>query len=172
VTIKDLGDHSQGTASLRPGTRVVVEGPYGIFTADDRRTNHVVLVAGGVGVTPVRAMLDDLPTDVDIDFLYRAPRIDALVLRNELEQIAAARRHRMRLRYLVGSRRDYPINARTLQHLVPDIGSADVYACGPADLVAAVHEAARVLGIPEQRIHDEAFSFHSPDAYTFERTRR
>ncbi|MFN8157846.1 MAG: ferredoxin reductase family protein [Candidatus Nanopelagicales bacterium] len=170
VTIKDLGDHSRSTALLKPGTRVVLEGPYGIFTADDRRTDHVVLVAGGVGVTPVRAILDDLPAGVQIDLLYRAPRADALVLRDELESIAASRGGSMRLRYLVGSRRDYPIDARTLQHLVPHVAGADVYACGPADLVAAVHEAASVLGIPEGRIHDEAFSFHSPDHYAFERT--
>ncbi len=169
VTIKDLGDHSRSTAHLRPGTRVVLEGPYGIFTADDRRSDHVVLVAGGVGVTPVRAILDDLPSGVEVDLLYRAPRAEALVLRHELEAIAAARGRSMRLRYLVGPRRDYPVNARTLQHLVPGIAATDVYACGPADLVAAVHEAATVLGIPEDRIHDEAFSFHSPDRYSFER---
>ncbi|HET7902665.1 MAG TPA: ferredoxin reductase family protein [Candidatus Nanopelagicales bacterium] len=170
VTIKDLGDHSRSTAQLARGTRVVLEGPYGVFTADDRRTDHVVLVAGGVGITPVRAILDDLPPDVEIDLLYRAPRADTLVLRDELEAIARVRGRSMRLRYLVGPRRDYPLNARTLQHLVPEIASADVYACGPADLVAAVHESAEVLGIPEDRIHDEAFSFHSPDHYAFERT--
>ncbi len=170
VTIKDLGDHSRSTAHLQPGTRVVLEGPYGVFTADDRRTDHVVLVAGGVGVTPVRAILDDLPPDVEVDLLYRAPKAEALVLRDELEAIAAVRGGSMRLRYLVGSRRDYPIDARTLQHLVPRVAGADVYACGPADLVTAVHEAATVLGVPDDRIHDEAFSFHSPDHYAFERT--
>jgi predicted ferric reductase len=170
ITVKDLGDHSRSLASLRPGTRLLVEGPYGTFTADDRRTDRVVLIGGGVGVTPVRAILDDLPPDVEIDFLYRAPRSDALVLRGELEDIAAHRGRSMRLRYLVGSRRSYPITARTLLHLVPDIATADVYTCGPADLVAAVHEAARVIGVPESRIHDEAFSFHSPDTYSFART--
>jgi len=170
ITVKDLGDHSRGLASLRTGTRVVVEGPYGIFTADDRRTDRVVLVGGGVGVTPVRAILDDLPDHVEIDFLYRAHRREDLVLRRELEAIAAHRGGRMRLRYLVGSRRDYPINARTLQHLVPDIASCDVYTCGPGPLVDAVVEAAHVLGMPDEQVHHEAFSFHSPDTYSFERT--
>jgi predicted ferric reductase len=172
ITVKDLGDHSRGLAALRIGTRVVVEGPYGIFTADDRRTDRVLLVGGGVGVTPVRAILDDLPAGVDVEFLYRAHSAEDLVLRRELEQIAARRHGTMRLRYLVGSRRDYPINARTLQRLVPDIASRDVYACGPGALVDAVREAVHVLGIPGDRVHHEAFSFHSPDTYSFERTTR
>ena len=169
ITVKDLGDHSRDLARLRTGTRVVVEGPYGIFTADDRVTDRVVLVAGGVGVTPVRAILDDLPRDVEIDFLYRAHRSEDLVLRQELERIVTSRGGAMRLRYLVGSRRDYPIDARTLQHLVPDIASCDVYVCGPGALVDAVTEAARVLAMPDAQVHHEAFSFHSPDTYAFER---
>ena len=164
ITVKDLGDHSRSLARLRPGTRVVAEGPYGVFTADARHSDRVVLLAGGVGVTPIRALLDDLPKTVSVDVLFRAGRPDALVLRKELDKIAAARSN-VRVRYLVGSRRDYPLNARTLLWLVPDIADADLYTCGPANLVASVREAASVLGVPSERVHDEAFSFHSPDTY-------
>ncbi len=165
VTVKDLGDHSSAMAALPTGTRVVAEGPYGVFTADARHSDRVVLVAGGVGVTPLRALIDDLPHDAPIDLLYRAPRADALVLRTELEALAAVR-PRLRIRYLVGSRRDYPITARSLQWLVPDIAGADVYTCGPGELVVAVREAALTAGVPEERIHDEGFSFHSPATYS------
>jgi len=169
ITVKDLGDHSRSLTHLRPGTRVVAEGPYGVLTADSRHSDRVVLIAGGVGVTPLRAVIDDLPADVVVDVLYRAPRKDALVLRKELDAIAAARPH-VRVRYLVGARRDYPIDARTLLHLVPDVQSADLYTCGPGSLIDDVRDAARVLGIEPHRVHDEAFSFHSPDTYAFERT--
>jgi predicted ferric reductase len=165
LTVKDLGDHSRSLATIKPGTRVVVEGPYGTFTADDRRTDHVVLVGGGVGAAPVRAIVDDLPPEVQIDFLFRAHRTDGLVLRKELEKLADRRPGRMRIRYLVGSRRNYPINARTLSTLVPGIAAADVYVCGPIALVEAVRDACAVLGMPDERVHDEAFSFHSPDTY-------
>ncbi len=165
ITVKDLGDQSRSLASLPLGTRVIAEGPYGVFTADSRRTDRVVLVAGGVGITPIRAVLDDLPVEAQVDVLFRAPKREALVLREELDAIAAARPG-LRVRYLVGSRHDYPIHARSLQWLVPDIATGDVYACGPGNLVGAVHEAARVLGIPEERIHHESFSFHSPDTYS------
>jgi predicted ferric reductase len=166
ITVKDLGDHSRSLARLRPGTRVVAEGPYGVFTADARHGERVVLLAGGVGVTPIRAVLDDLPASVRTDVLFRAPKMSALILRAELDQIAATRPN-VRVRYLVGNRRDYPIDARTLLHLVPDIQTADVYVCGPEDFIAAVREAAHVLGIPGHRVHHEAFSFQSPDTYAF-----
>jgi predicted ferric reductase len=166
ITVKDLGDHSRGLAKLRAGTRVFAEGPYGVFTADARRTNRLVLVAGGVGVTPIRAMLDDLPDDAQVDLLFRARKTADLVLRSELDAIAASRPN-IRVRYLVGARREYPINARTLLHLVPTIESSDVYTCGPQNLVDAVREAALTLGLPDERIHDEAFSFQSPDTYAF-----
>ena len=166
ITVKDLGDHSRSLARLKPGTRVVAEGPYGVFTADARHGDRVVLVAGGVGVTPIRALLDELPQKVSVDVLFRAPRPEALVLRKELDAIAAAR-PQVRVRYLVGSRHDYPINARTLAYLVPDIAAADIYVCGPSQLVDTVVEAGHHLGIEPHRIHHEAFSFHSPDTYSF-----
>ncbi|HSN06365.1 MAG TPA: ferredoxin reductase family protein [Candidatus Angelobacter sp.] len=167
ITVKDLGDHSRSLARLRPGTRVVAEGPYGVFTADARHGDRVVLLAGGVGITPIRAVLDDLPPTVRTDVLFRAPRTQALILRAELDQIAATRPN-VRVRYLVGNRRDYPIDARTLLHLVPDVQSADLYVCGPEDFIKAVREAAHVLDIPPHRVHHEAFSFQSPDTYAFE----
>ena len=170
ITVKDLGDHSRSLADLTPGTRVIAEGPYGIFTADARSGDHVVLVAGGVGITPVRALLDDLPKHVRVDLLYRAPKPEALVLHDELDAIARSRPN-TRVRYLVGNRRSYPINAKSLTHLIPDFRTADVYTCGPAELVASVRHAAEVVGIPEQRIHDEAFSFHSPDTYGTTKTK-
>ncbi len=171
ITVKDLGDHSRAMFSLRPGTRVIAEGPYGVLTAQARHGDRLVLVAGGVGVTPLRAVLDDLPPTVRTDLLFRAPDVDSLVLRHELEAIAAARPN-LRVRYLVGRRQEYPIDARTLLHLVPDIQGADVYTCGPGSLIDAVREACSVLGIPPHRVHDEAFTFHSPDTYAFERADR
>src|ERR1017187_7456441 len=59
ITAKDLGDHSAALAQLRPGTRVFAEGPYGAFRAS-RPGRGVVLLAGGVGITPLRALFATL----------------------------------------------------------------------------------------------------------------
>ncbi len=158
ITVKDLGDHSAAMARLRPGTRAFIEGPYGTLTAATRHGDDVVLVAGGVGITPIRAILDDLPHDARVELLYRAPRPQSVVLHHELDAIAASRPH-TRVRYLVGSRRQFPLDARWLVWLVPWIGQADLYVCGPDDLNDAMADAAATLGIPPGRVHIESFTW-------------
>jgi ferredoxin-NADP reductase len=67
----------------------------------------------------------------------------------------------MRIHYLVGSRKNHPMDARSLKALVPTFADSDVYICGPEPLVSAVRKAVADLGVPKNRFHDEAFAFHS-----------
>jgi predicted ferric reductase len=161
ITVKDLGDHSRSVAYLKKGTRVFVEGPYGAFTAGRATTKHIVLVGGGVGITPVRALLDEFKNGVEIDLLYRASREEDLVLRDELDYLAAHSDGTIRIHYLVGSRREHPMDAKALKKLVPRISDSDIYICGPGPLVETVKEAVADLGVPKNRFHEEAFAFHS-----------
>ncbi|MBC7461859.1 MAG: ferric reductase-like transmembrane domain-containing protein, partial [Thermoleophilia bacterium] len=80
VTVKRLGDHSDELFGLEPGTRVFIEGPYGTFTHHRMRTNRVLLIGAGVGVTPIRALLEDLPAGCDVLVALRAASTDDLVL--------------------------------------------------------------------------------------------
>ena len=160
ITVKDLGDHSRTLAYLKPGTRVFVEGPYGAFTAGRSTQPHVVLVGGGVGITPVRALMDEFQGGVQMDLLYRASREEDLVLRDELDYLAFNSGGSIRIHYLVGSRKDHPMDARSLNRLVPQFADSDIYICGPEPLVSAVRKAAEDSGVPKNRFHDEAFAFH------------
>ena len=72
LTVKASGDQSRAVHSLRPGTRVMVEGPYGAFTRHRQTGNRVALFAAGVGITPIRAILEDLPSSVDVVVVHRA----------------------------------------------------------------------------------------------------
>jgi ferredoxin-NADP reductase len=67
----------------------------------------------------------------------------------------------MRIHYLVGSRMNHPMDARSMKALVPTFADSDIYICGPEALVSAVRKAAEDLGVPKNRFHDEAFAFHS-----------
>jgi predicted ferric reductase len=166
ITIKDLGDGSRTVAGLRPGTRVLIEGPYGQLTGARRAGHRVTMIASGVGVTPLRALLEELryrPGDTTL--LYRA-RTDAdLVFRRELESFAAIRG--VRVLYLVGPRgregswlpAGWGHDAHALRHLVPDIAGHDVFVCGPEQWMDAVTRAARQAGVPDDRIHLERFSW-------------
>ncbi|HTW10806.1 MAG TPA: ferredoxin reductase family protein [Acidimicrobiales bacterium] len=157
VTVKALGDHSRAIARLRPGTRVLVEGPYGAFTHHARSTSRVALIAAGVGVTPVRAMLEDLPAGVDVAVVLRASRREDLVHRDEIAALVEGRGGRAYA--VLGPRHEVRFDARALARFVPDLALRDVYICGPADFAKTVVSAARRLGVPKERIHREAFAF-------------
>jgi predicted ferric reductase len=161
ITVKDLGDHSRSLADLKPGTRVFMEGPYGAFTAGRASRKHVVLIGGGVGITPIRALMEEFRAGVQLDVIFRASKAEDLVLREEMDYLAAKSEGSIRIHYLVGSRKNHPMDAKSLKELVPRFADSDIYICGPAPLVEAVHAAAKELGVPKNRFHDEAFAFHS-----------
>ena len=161
ITVKDLGDHSRSLADLKKGTRVFLEGPYGAFTAGRSSRKHVVLIGGGVGITPIRALMEEFREGVQLDVIFRASRSEDLVLRGEMDYLAAQSEGSIRVHYLVGSRKIHPMDARSLKALVPRFADSDIYICGPGPLVETVREAAKDLGVPKNRFHDEAFAFHS-----------
>ena len=160
ITVKSLGDHSRSLAKISAGTRVLIEGPYGVFRAGQAHSKRVVLIGGGIGVTPVRALLDEFKKSVHIDFIYRVSRAEDLALKGELDQIAVESGGSTRVHYMVGSRREHPMDAAHLLSVVPKVRDSDIYICGPKPLVAAVVQAAHDLGMSADRVHHEEFEFH------------
>jgi predicted ferric reductase len=160
ITVKGLGDHSRSMVTIKPGTRVFIEGPYGVFRAGQAHSKCVVLIGGGIGVTPVRALLDEFKNSVQVDFIYRASREEDLALKSELDQIAAESGGSTRVHYMVGSRREHPMDAAHLLSVVPRVRESDIYICGPKPLVAAVVQAAHDLGMHPESVHHEEFEFH------------
>jgi predicted ferric reductase len=157
ITIKVLGDHSAALRRLRPGTRVAIEGPYGVFTADRRNSDRVLLIGAGVGITPIRALLEELPEDADVVVVLRGSTTEDLVLRDEIGDHVARRDGR--LHELVGPRESVPLDRAALRALVPDLVQRDVYVCGPEPFQDALVAAAADAGVPAAHIHHETFSF-------------
>jgi len=155
ITVKALGDHSAAVALLRPGTRVWAEGPYGSLTADRQTSHKSLLIAGGVGITPLRALFETLPGDVTL--LYRARTVEDLALGGELEAVARWRGAKV-LYALNGSHGRRPdLTTRSLRAAVPDLDAHDVYLCGPHGFARDLYEALRTAGVPDNRIHHESF---------------
>jgi predicted ferric reductase len=163
ITVKGLGDYSAKLQRLRIGTPVFVEGPYGALTGARRTRPRVLLIAGGIGITPLRALLEELPAAPgDLTLLYRTTHARDLVFQRELEQLMELRG--ATVHYLVGARgtpempRD-PLEPRSLRRLVPDVQQHDVYVCGPVPMMDAVRRSLRALRVPDAQIHDERFAF-------------
>ncbi|MCU4186820.1 ferric reductase-like transmembrane domain-containing protein [Acidiferrimicrobium sp. IK] len=157
VTIKVTGDATAQISRLRPGTRIAIEGPYGAFTDHARTRAKVALVGAGVGITPLRALLEDLPPDVDVVVVQRASDERELIHHSEIEAMVAARRGRMVT--LAGSRRRHRLDDPAhLRRAVPDLSGRDLFVCGPDDFSAGVVAAATALGVPRRAIHCESFA--------------
>jgi ferredoxin-NADP reductase len=163
ITVKDLGDGSRALSKLRRGTRVWFEGPYGAFTArrlDPAAGGKVLMIAGGVGITPLRALFESLPGGGGkAVLLYRASDQAELPLYQELAEIA--RERGFGLFPLIGPRhtKPDPFSAAELRRLVPDLAERDVYLCGPPGLVHAARKGLHRAKVPGRRIHVESFDF-------------
>lgn len=159
ITIKDAGDHSGAAAHLRRGVPVLAEGPFGHFTARRRTADPVLLVSGGSGIAPIRALAEQfLRERVDVVLVHRAGAWHDIPLRAELDAMA---RDGLVVHYVVGHRRELrcdPLAPGPLYHLVPDVGRRSVYVCGPAGMTATVLASLRRFGVPSRRIHTEEFS--------------
>jgi predicted ferric reductase len=157
LTVKALGDGSRNLQNLPIGTWVVAEGPYGAVTSARRTQRNVLLVAGGVGITPMRALFESVPLNPgeDLLLLYRARTAEELIFRGELEDIA--RRRGARLTYVLGEGRD-ALSPTALQRMVPDLRTRDVYVCGPPGLMTAVRTSLQTAGLPPEQLHEERFS--------------
>jgi predicted ferric reductase len=158
ITVKALGDHSAALADVPVGTRVVAEGPFGVFTDATRRRAKALLIAGGIGITPVRALMEETYGDVIV--LYRALAEADLVLRSELDQLARSRG--IELHYVVGDHAapggERLLSPAHLRELVPDLAERDVYVCGPPAMADITLRNVRACGVPRRQIHVDRFA--------------
>ncbi|MFD7701108.1 ferric reductase-like transmembrane domain-containing protein [Streptomyces caelestis] len=154
LTVKAAGDGSAALRHLEPGTRVFAEGPYGAFTALHRTRPDTLLIAGGVGVTPIRALLEELHGHAVV--LHRVNTEADAVLHDELRELARAKGAELHL--VTGPPVPDRLTPGELSRLVPDLTDRDVYVCGPPGMTAAVLRGLRELGVPKRQIHHERFS--------------
>ena len=163
ITVKQVGDFTGQIAGIAPGTRVVAEGPFGVFTGAVRRRERSALIAGGIGITPIRALLEELTGDVAL--IYRVIREDEVIFREELE--ALAQRRGAVLHYAIGDHNSAEgsqlLSPEHLRHILPDLAERDIYVCGPPAMMRAVERNLRTPAsgfpaVPARQIHTERFA--------------
>lgn len=165
VSIKAAGDFTNRVRELTPGTRALLEGPLGAFTAAERRDKYL-MVAGGIGITPIRALIESLSAaGRDIVLLYSVKTADDLVFASELRTMIAhchfilsrqsesAEEGETNVEYERGR-----IDKRMLARLVPDVRDREVFICGPQPMMKAVATALGALQVSESSIHYEQFA--------------
>jgi predicted ferric reductase len=166
ITVKQLGDGSAQLPTLRPGTRVLVEGPYGRLTERPRTRRRVAFIGAGVGMAPLRALAEELEyAPGEAVLLHRFT--DRALFDRELAHLV--RERGLQVVPLPGRRRSPdswlgagagPADDLTaLTYWVPDIAERDVYVCGPEPWADAVRRSCRDAGLPDDRCHVESFGW-------------
>lgn len=167
ITVRNLGDGSARLARLRPGTRVAFEGPYGMFSTAARSRNRVVMIGAGIGIAPLRSLLESTPFEHgNATVLLRGHDESELFLGQEIMALCQARG--ATLFHLTGPRSARPnawlpesaVQAGfTLRSYIPDVANADVYVCGPAGWAGNVVQDAEAAGVPAEQLHYERFDW-------------
>jgi predicted ferric reductase len=168
VSIKAAGDFTNRIRELTPGTLALIEGPLGAFTAAEPRAKYL-MVAGGIGITPIRALMESLAAaGRDIVLLYSVKTTNDLVFASELRALTP-RCHFILSRCTkntestktgetnVGHERGR-IDLRMMARLVPDVQDREVFICGPQPMMKAVAATLGALQVRESSIHYEQFA--------------
>lgn len=160
-SIKDCGDYTCKICLCEPGTQVIIDGPLGVFTERKSETDKFLLVAGGIGITPIRALAEAMTREGrDIVLMYSARTKDDLVFYDELKEIPC------KTSYILsnvpeGERQgefEYGrVDIERIRRLVPDFAERDAYICGPGPMILSLEEQLKNAGVPEKRLHSELF---------------
>lgn len=164
LSIKRLGDFTRRIPELKPGTPVLIDGPHGVFTSRACASDKVLLIAGGIGITPLRSLAEEMAgAGRDVAMLYGNRNSATLVFKNELDELAERAGGKLRLVYVMSDDPSWPgekgrVDRERVARLVPDLADRDIYLCGPPVMMRGVRAALASLGVPAARIHDERFA--------------
>lgn len=175
LSVKNVGDFSGAVRNVSPGTRAVLEGPYGIFTTARTKSSKVLCLAFGIGITPIRSIAEDLAREGrDVVLVYGSLKYDDIALRQEVEQLSA--RYGMQVHHILSEESHPPlppagalprvtvsggfVSRGYLERVVPDVAERDVFLCGPPVVMRLVRKDLTALGVPAARVFAEQFSLH------------
>ena len=151
ISVRAVGDYTSELATLKPGAKVLVSGPFGRFTEDVAATDKRLFIAGGIGITPLRCLAEQADakhTDARLLYANRTP--DDVPLMSELDKLDLAT--------------DYiydRLDVKAIKKRVPDFLERDVYLCGPPPMMAGLIEQLTKAGLPPEQLHYERFALHS-----------
>jgi len=167
-TVKNLGDWSgQVVPALLPGTRIWVDGPYGVFTPEREQGPGYVMIGGGAGITPLYSMCQTFAERGDgrpVFLFFCGRAFDRLIF---FEQVEALKK-RMNLTVVFvleeppanwTGERGYLTAATLRRHLPGGYERFQYFVCGPPGLMDAMEEALAGLGVPARQVHTERFDW-------------
>jgi predicted ferric reductase len=168
LAIKELGDHTSTIGQVPSGSRAFVDGPYGSLQLRDRDEAagaRLLLVAGGIGITPVMSMVRTLRDDrskTPITLIYANQRAEDIAYRDELDEIA--RDIPLTVVHVLADpddgwdgEREFVTRELIRRHVDGTFADLRCVVCGPPPMMEAVEQALVDLGVPLRQIESERF---------------
>ena len=169
-TIKQSGDFTENISNLKVGDTAVVDGPYGLFSYTafrQERKKDVIMIAGGVGVTPMLSMIRHIVETGDkrkVLLIWSNKTEADILFHDELAFIVTANSN-ISIQHVLTGQKDFKglagrLDAGKLKKLTAGYGQdAEVFVCGPPQMMAAVCGALGKIGFSSHQIHTETFSY-------------
>jgi len=163
LSIKSVGDFTAAIPRLAPGTPVLIDGPHGVFTARRCQRDKILMVAAGIGITPIRSLAEELAAGGrDVLVLYGNRNKAAIVFHKELDELEATYPN-LRVIHILTHDPSWTgekgrIDAEKIRRVASDVAERDVYLCGPPVMMKDVLKALATMGVPRSAIHWERFS--------------
>jgi len=162
VTVKNLGDFTSKVSNLTKNTPVLIEGPYGTFTAKSAPKTKYFFIAGGVGITPIRTLAEKLASTNNLIIFYSNKTSKDIIFRKELDELS--QKYHFPIHYIMSNEENYSgekgrIDKEKLMRLVPDLKDREVYICGPTSMMECLSEMLQELGLKTKHIHYEKFGW-------------
>jgi predicted ferric reductase len=166
LTIRNLGDFTSVIYKVPVGQRVYLDGPYGTFTIGNPADMHV-LIAGGVGITPMMSMIRTLADRGDkrpVILLYGSKDWESITFREQLE--ALKERLNLKIVHVLlnppagwTGEQGYISAEMFRRHLPPPYSDHEYFICGPGVMMDTIEEALGEMHVPLSKYHSERYSF-------------
>lgn len=162
-SIKSLGDYTSKIPNIKAGTKVIIDGPFGLFISKLAKREKYLFIAGGIGITPLRGMIESLSKkSEDICLLFATKTEKDIIFKKELD-IFSEQNRKLKIHYITSEETpglEYGrIDKDKIVRLVPDFYSREVFLCGPNRMMESVVQNLKEIGFSQNNLHYEKFSF-------------
>ncbi len=161
ITVKNVGDFTSRIQEIAVGTKILIDGPYGVFMDLFGISNKVLFIAGGIGITPVRSLMEEMvQRGRDVVLLYSNRSEKDIVFGHEIQEVIDGR---AKVVNVISDEPEFKgergrLDEEKIRRLTPDVAEREIYLCGPPPMMEAIIQILKSLGVPERRIHFEKFS--------------
>ena len=158
-SVKIEGNYTTDLQAAAIGSRVWVDGPHGRFVYNRATSKKLLMIAGGVGVTPIYSLLKEIPADYHVVLLYACRSSDDVLFRDAIDDLARDKNITVNYYYSQQPGASAQYIDKAVLGEVQDLAAHDVFLCGPPAMMDSITDLLVNLGVPKKHIYSERFDY-------------